>query len=267
MKRVRRVCEPEVIAEFLKNEFYQEEFHQDRDQFEELVQQADLSDEAGNALRRALLFRRRGHMWRELPSDTQWWEVEFEPDDLDRVRVFPRAQWSKVAEGSFLLKDIVRRIRTEQFRGSTRNFIAKIQALSYRLRTEQDNSAVVLIGIDDHQPFTVLEGNHRVTAALLASPEILRSRFRVFCGFSQRMPESCWYQTNLANLWRYARNRLHSLLYDRDADVQRLLKPGIERKAKPETSSISAPLASAGALTQSSVGASLAANEAASDSK
>ena len=37
MKKLRRVTEAEVIAEFLKNEFYQEEFHQDREQFEELV--------------------------------------------------------------------------------------------------------------------------------------------------------------------------------------------------------------------------------------
>ena len=33
MKRLRRVYEPEVISEFLKNEFYQEEFHADRSQF------------------------------------------------------------------------------------------------------------------------------------------------------------------------------------------------------------------------------------------
>lgn len=227
MKRLRRVTEAEVIAEFLKNEFYQEEFHQDREQFEHLVLDADIFDEAGNALRRALLFRRRGHMWRELPADTQWCEVEIEPQDLERVRVFPRAQWRRVANGSFLLKDIVRRIRTKPFRGKTRDFISKVQALSYRLRTHQDNSAVLLIGIDDAQPVTVLEGNHRLTAALLASPEVLQHRFRVFCGFSPAMSKSCWYQTNIPNLWRYGRNRVRNLFYDPDADVERLIKPAL----------------------------------------
>ena len=115
MKRLRHVTEAEVIAEFLKNEFYQEEFQRDRDRFEELVLGADVADETGNALRRALLFRRRGHMWRELPPDTQWWEVQIEPQDLDRLRVFPRAQWRKVASGNFLLKDIARRIKNEVF--------------------------------------------------------------------------------------------------------------------------------------------------------
>jgi len=225
MKRLRRVTEAEVIAEFLKNEFYQEEFHQDREQFEELVLGAQITDEAGNVLRRALLFRRRGHMWRELPDDTQWWEVQIEPEDLERLRVFPRAQWRRVANGSFLLKDIVRRIRTKPFRGRTRDFIAKVQALSYHLRSFGDNSAVLLIGIDDESPVTVLEGNHRLTAALLASPQVLQERFRVFCGMSPRMSQSCWYQTSIPSLWRYARNRVRNLFYDRDADVERLMKP------------------------------------------
>jgi hypothetical protein len=224
MKRLRRVTEAEVIAEFLKNEFYQEEFHQDREQFEDLVLAAQITDEPGNALRRALLFRRRGHMWRELPADTQWWEVQIEPQDLERVRVFPRAQWRRVANGSFLLKDIVKRIRTKPFRGRTRNFIAKVQALSYHLRNHRDNSAVLLIGVDDDSPVTVLEGNHRLTAALLVSPDVLQNRFRVFCGLSPKMSESCWYQTNLPNLWRYARNRARNLFYDPDADIDRLLK-------------------------------------------
>src|SRR5579864_2556333 len=225
MKKLRRVTEAEVIAEFLKNEFYQEEFHQDREQFEHLVLDADISDEEGNALRRALLFRRRGHMWRELPPDTQWWEVQIEPEDLERVRVFPRAQWRRVANGSFLLKDIVKRIKTKPFRGRTRDFIAKVQALSYRLRTHDDNSAVLLIGIDDANPVTVLEGNHRLTAALLASSDVLQNHFRIFCGFSPAMSQSCWYQTNVPNLWRYGCNRVRNLFYDRDADVERLLKP------------------------------------------
>ena len=225
MRNLRRSCEAEVIAEFLKNEFYQEEFHQDREQFEHLVLGAEIADEAGNALRRALLFRRRGHMWRELPPDTQWWEVQIEPLDLERVRVFPRAQWRRVANGSFLLKDIVKRIKTKPFRGKTRDFIAKVQALSYHLRNHADDSAVLLIGIDDQNPVTVLEGNHRLTAALLASPVVLQNRFRIFCGMSPRMSESCWYQTNVPNLWRYARNRARNLFYDRDADVERLMKP------------------------------------------
>lgn len=222
MKKLRRVTEAEVIAGFLRNEFYQGEFHHDREKYEHLVLHANTADDAENALRRALLFRRRGHMWRELPPDTQWWEVEIDEHDLPLLRVFPRAQWRKVASGSFRLEDIVQRIRTRRFSGKTKDFIAKVVALSYRLRTSGDDSAVLLIGIDESRPMTILEGNHRLTALLLASPTLLKDRFRILAGFSPRMDESCWYETNIRNLWRYARNRLRNLLYDPDADVQRV---------------------------------------------
>ena len=38
------------------------------------------------------------------------------------------------------------------------------------------------------------------------------------------MAESCWYETNLANLWRYAKHRAQNLVYDKDADIERALK-------------------------------------------
>jgi hypothetical protein len=222
MKQLRRVTESEVIAEFLKSEFYQEEFHRDREQFEALVMDADTANDAENALRRALLFRRRGHMWRELPDDTQWWEVELEPADMEKVRVFPRAQWRRVADGSFYINDIVKRIRAHEFHGKDKAFIAKVHGLSYRLRQHPDTSTIMLIGIDESKPLTILEGNHRLTAALLASPELVRARFRIVCGFSPRMNESCWYETNLPNLWRYAKNRFRNIV-DKEADVNRVL--------------------------------------------
>jgi hypothetical protein len=242
MKKIRRSSEPEVIAEFLKNEFYHDEFHGDRERFESLVLQADLTNEDENALRRALLFRRRGHMWRELPGDTQWWEVELEAGDLKFVRVFPRAQWRKIAGPSFLLRDIVHRIRNARFMGRQREFINRVQALSYRLRSEHDESAVLLIGVDEQNPMTILEGNHRLTAALLAGAGMFGYQFRVFTGFSPQMQLSCWYETNLANLWRYAQNRLRNLFYDRDADVGRVQRLVALAQQSPELDGAMSPV-------------------------
>jgi hypothetical protein len=241
MKRLRRSNDSEVIAEFLKSEFYHEEFSADRSSFEQLVLNADLTNKDENALRRALLFRRRGHMWRELPPDTQWWEVELEPGDLKFVRVFPRAQWRQIAVESYLLRDIVHRIRNVRFSGSKRDFIARIQALSDRLRLGHESSAVLLIGVDEKKPLTILEGNHRLTASLLAGPSMFCHQFRVFCGFSPHMSRSCWYETNLSNLRRYGQNRLRNLFYDRDADVGRVLRdmsrtadaPALDRSMNP----------------------------------
>ena len=37
------------------------------------------------------------------------------------------------------------------------------------------------------------------------------------------MAQSCWYETNFANLWRYAQNHFRNLMYDREADVNRVM--------------------------------------------
>lgn len=234
MKKLQRIQEAGVIAEFLRNEFYHPDFHYDREKFERVVLKPDLADELENALRRALLFRRRGHMWRELPADTEWWLVQVQAQDLEKIRVFPRAHWRKIAGGSFYLHDIVRRIRSNHFSPSVKGFIAKIQSLSYRLRQEADTSSVLLIGVDEARAVTILEGNHRLTAAMLASPKLLQHQFRVLCGFSPHMEQCCWYQTNFNTLWRYFKNRI-SNLHNKDADVDRLLQLQSWRVASPVT--------------------------------
>jgi len=227
----RRITEAEVIAEFLKNEFYQKEYDKDREEFETLVLDPDLADEAQNALRRALLYRRRGHMWRELPKDTMWHEVEIDAEDLKRIRVFPRAHWRKISNGRFLLSEIVKRIRDSSVAKTDAAF-SKIQLLRYRLQRDSVNSAVLLIGVDEEQPLTILEGNHRLAAAMLVSPRLVHTGFRVLCGLSPHMYESCWYDTNIPNLWNYLKNRLNNLV-DKEADVQRVLAAGSETTQAP----------------------------------
>ena len=223
MQIVRPVTEAEAIGEFLKNEFYEADYNRDRDDWEQIVLHPDYTNAQENATRRALLFRRRGHMWRELPPDTQWYEVKLGPNDLDRIHVFPRAQWSKISNGSYCIGDVVSRIRERNYRDGGDRVIAKIQQMRYRLQIDpHSTSTVLLIGQDEKSPVTILEGNHRLSAAMLVGPEVASTRFRVFCGFSPRMTESCWYRTNLPNLWRYAKNRLTHIV-DPDADVSRFL--------------------------------------------
>jgi len=51
----------------------------------------------------------------------------------------------------------------------------------------------------------------------------------VLCGFSARMPQSCWYHTDIPNLVRYIRNRL-THIYDWEADLSRL--PLLQRRPR-----------------------------------
>lgn len=226
-----RVLQAEVIAEFLKNEFYQKEYDKDRQEFEPIVLNPDLADDAQNVVRRALLYRRRGHMWREIPGDTVWHEVEIDADDLKRIRVFPRAHWRKISDGSFLLSEIVRRIRESAIRNTDPAFL-KIQLLRYRLQCDSVNSTVLLIGVDEELPLTILEGNHRLAAAMLVSPSLVQTGFRMICGLSPRMYESCWYDTNIPTLWTYIKNRLNNLV-DKEADVDRAIASQGENTPTP----------------------------------
>ena len=215
LKKVRRASENEVVAEFLKSEFYQEEFSQYREPYADLVENPDLTDERDNALRRALLFRRRGRLWRELPEDTQWWEVEVSAEDLQRVRVFARNQWLRYAVPGFLLLDIAEKVRDSIVSHSRDLFINKLRSLSLEMTLNAQYSSVILITVNEFTPITILEGNHRMTAAALVSAQTVHQRFRFLCGFSPRMHECCWYRTDLSTLWHYALNTIAYYMIDR----------------------------------------------------
>src|SRR5262249_45672679 len=89
------------------------------------------------------------------------------------------------------------------------------------MKVEGPKSTVLLIGIDDSHPMTLLEGNHRFISALLLPRAIMLRRLRLVCGFSPQMEKCCWYKTDLTNLLHYTRNRIN-YLWSRDADISRL---------------------------------------------
>jgi hypothetical protein len=222
MKKLSRVTEAEVIAEFLKGEFYHPEYDRDRIFFEDLVFDPHLGDPAENALRRALLFRRRATMWRELPPDTQWWEIDLEPQDLERISVFPRAQWRSIARGNFRALHVAQLIHRQFNPARPGDLAAKIHNLRALMRSEGPRSTILLIGVDEAKPATLLEGNHRFVASLLLPREIMLRRLRVVCGFSAGMEKCCWYKTTVLNLAGYLKNRIKHF-WRREADIKGLL--------------------------------------------
>jgi len=233
LKKLRRVTEDEAISEFLKGEFYQREFDRYREPFLEVVTCPDLSNAADNRLRRALLYRRRGRLWREIPADTEWWEVELQRSDLERIRVFPRDQWRRHSERGYYLLDTAERIGG-RISGSADAFIAKLRSLSSELSDAQaregaGRGAVLLIGLDEASPLTIIEGNHRMTAAVLVSPEDAHLQFRFLCGFSPHMMDCCWYQTDLSTLLRYAKHSVTWLFDNCQLAIDQALQNKLER--------------------------------------
>lgn len=220
MRKLRRITEAEIIAEFLRGEFFQKEYDADRDRFSSLVEHPNLTDATENEIRRILLFRRRDTMWWELPEDRQWWEIEFEPEDVEQVSVFPRAHWRKIARGNFRALDVAARIR--QLKSSEPNeFAKKISDICANLSTDLPQGMVIFLGVDEDRRVTLLEGNHRFIAALLAGgPEHLRNA-RMVAVFSPQMEKCCWYKTSLFTLTRCLKNRIKHH-WDRDTDLATL---------------------------------------------
>jgi hypothetical protein len=233
MKKLRRITEAEVIAEFLKGEFFHPEYDADREQFARIVNHPDLTDEAENGLRRALLFRRRDTMWWELPEDRQWWEVEFEADDVEQVSVFPRAHWRKLADGNFKALHVAERVLLRMDTAQPDGFTTKMTELCSSIQgssmhgsgvqSDAHNGLIIFLGIDESGPVTLLEGNHRFIAALLTPKSDLLAGARLIGVFSPNMEKCCWYKTNVLTLFRCLKNRIQHY-WDRDPDVARLLE-------------------------------------------
>lgn len=224
--KVRAVSEHEVIAEFLKGEFYQPEFDRYREQAATIVFDADIGNAHENAVRKALLFRRRGRLWRELPESTRWWEIELQPSDVPRLRAFPRKQWREFARGDFYLVGMIERIRSKVTSADRSWFSEKMRSVAADLGRNTVPNSVLLIGLDEWSPLTIIEGNHRMAAAMLVSPTSVHKKFRFYCGLSPEMANCCWYRTDLKSLCRYAGNIIRYIFHDRDYLVQRTLRAG-----------------------------------------
>jgi hypothetical protein len=220
---IRRVSEDEVIAEFLKSELDDPAFRQYQETLRKVLTKPDLADAGENAIRRALLFIRHLALWEEIPIGTDWYEMGIDEADLGQIRVFPRAQWRKLARGCFSINEIADRIRTGQHHVDA-PFLDKITAIGDRFLTDDPGfAAVILIGLNNSEPLTILDGNHRVVAAMLLSPGRLKS-VRFLCGLSPRMTECCWYKTNLATLFRYGKNVFAHALRNPETELVRLLE-------------------------------------------
>lgn len=223
--RMRRpVTENEVIAEFLKTDFHAPEFIQYQSALHDLVVAPDLEHEGQNKVRRALFNVRHRSLWKQLPTDTEWYEAEVGANDLERIRVFPRAQWRRFAAGDFDLTQVAHRIVDEHYRsGASASFLAKIDDLRDHLNEEYAAGAVLLIGLDERGPFTILDGNHRLVAAM-QTPSPALNKFRFFCGLSPKMEQCCWFRTNVATLTRYGRHRMWHYTHDAEKELHRVLQ-------------------------------------------
>jgi O-antigen/teichoic acid export membrane protein len=222
LRLIRRVPEDAVIAEFLRSDFHAPAFRAYKN-LEPIVMHPNFDSKDENAKRRALFFIRHLALWKEVPADTDWFEMELDESDMGQIRVFPRAQWRKLARGNFAINEIVHAMRTRRELVDA-PFLAKVSSIGERF-AENDPafSAVILIGLNESEPMTVLDGNHRLVASLLAPPGAFK-KVRFLCGLSPRMTDCCWYNTNFVTLFHYGRNVLSNVFRSPESELARLLE-------------------------------------------
>ncbi|HXS74947.1 MAG TPA: oligosaccharide flippase family protein [Terracidiphilus sp.] len=222
LRLIRRISEDATIAEFLKSDFHVPAFRDYHKTLSHIVMNPNFGDPEENAKRRALFYIRHSYLWREIPQDTEWYEVDIAYEDLAAVRMFPRAQWRKVANGRFSCLQIAEGLQKDQDQVDSA-FVAKLRAIGSRFNGDDPGlNAVILIGTSEAEPLTVIDGNHRLTAALMHSPNAI-TKLRFICGLSPRMTECCWYRTNLITLFRYAKNVLTHSTRNPAAELARML--------------------------------------------
>jgi O-antigen/teichoic acid export membrane protein len=218
-----RVSEDEVIAEFLKSDFNKPDFQKYHGSFSGIVASPNLNDAVENDKRRALFFIRHLDLWNELPPDTEWFELEMREADLGRINVFPRAQWRKIAGGNFSISRIIECMPKRQNSLDGR-FLTKIETIRNRMLLDDTVlGTVILIGTKDDESLTILDGNHRLVAAMLASPSRVHT-LRFLCGLSPGMTGCCWYNTNMTTLLHYGRNRVRHVVRRPKAELARILQ-------------------------------------------
>lgn len=230
---IRRVSEDEVIAEFLKSDFHSSAFRKYRESLRNVVNSPDLDNDAENAMRRAALFIQHLSLWKQLPAGTEWYEVEINDTNLGQIRAFPRAQWRRLARGNFSITRVAEGLRTHEDMADE-PFLSKIASIGNKFRLDDPGfSAVILIGLNEFGRMTILDGNHRLIAAMLSKPSGV-TKLRFLCGLSPRMSECCWYNTNFMTLSRYAINRVTGALRNPAAELTQIMAdPGVYTTSSP----------------------------------
>jgi hypothetical protein len=123
-----------------------------------LIDQPDLAKPQENHHRLRLLYCRRANLLGEIPPDTEWYKVENLTDaELDELYAIARCGWDDPAGAD---KNELRRVARRRPEPLT------------KLPTEWPRP--ILWGHGKGGPFTIMEGNHRLTgyASTIAAPSI-----------------------------------------------------------------------------------------------
>jgi hypothetical protein len=180
-------ADDEVYCQFLRSESHRFRGGPNEGQLAALVSRPDLSDINQNAARRRLVFSVRWPLLAQLPDPLQWHIATMEQGDLEKLRLIRNCGWDDRAPGNIL--------------GEVRfpmNFDLssheKITAILKKVNSPDFDKTLVLVTQTTDGPFTILDGNHRATAMMVAkrSGKFTEVNVRAFVGVSPTMDMCIW---------------------------------------------------------------------------
>ncbi len=160
----------EVVATWLKDEWSNRYCrNHSSPENERIVLNPDLDNEDENQRRKAIMVAERADAINWLPSDTEWYSVDFTLEDIDRTFLIPIFDWPQdMTNDTYRLRDAVVNQETNYLKNPDyKKDYDKVKDIGLNLNDGSISEKIILIASSPTSPFTVLEGNHRLIAIVL----------------------------------------------------------------------------------------------------
>ncbi len=124
-----------------------------------------------------------------LPSDTEWYVIDFNKDDLNRTFIVPSADWLPLTNNTFHILEALKNVE------SNLDHSDRIREIKAAINNGNVSKNLILVASSSESFFTIIEGNHRAVAftskALENSREIMIEE--IFLGISPQMKSYIWH--------------------------------------------------------------------------
>ena len=176
-----------VYWQFLRSEMYKIPDHPEKDQLAALISRPDFDDIIQNYKRRRALFAIRWPLLAQLPNPLEWHRATLQLGDLEKLRLIGRCGWDGKARHN-VLGDIQFPMA---FDAGGQEEIANILG---RITTPGFDKTMLLLAQNTDGPFTILDGNHRATAMMVAKLNggFTEDNVKANIGVSPRMGVCYW---------------------------------------------------------------------------
>jgi hypothetical protein len=176
----------EVYCQFLRTELYRFS-GPEQASIAALVNNPDFNDGSQNFNRRSLLFQFRYPLLAQLPNPLEWHSAKMQTGDLEKLRLIRRCGWDDKA-----LDNLVGNVRFPTAFDRTGH--EKIAAILERIAAPDFDKTLLLVAKTTDGPFTILDGNHRATAMMVAKLKgaFAEADVNAYVGVSPRMGTCIW---------------------------------------------------------------------------